>query len=74
MAITLTTGLAACTSHAAKLNVGDAAPDWSALPGIDDKNHALADFKDAKLVVLIFTCNHCPVATAFEDRIVALQA
>ncbi len=64
----------ACRSEAApKLKIGDAAPDWSGIVGIDDQKHALADYKDAKLVVLVFTCNHCPVAAAYEDRLVALQ-
>ena len=53
--------------------IGAAAPDFSGIVGIDDKPHGLADFKDAKLVVLVFTCNHCPVAQAYEDRLVALQ-
>jgi peroxiredoxin len=65
--------LAAASGFAAKLSVGDAAPDWSGIVGIDDKEHGLSDFKDAKLVVLVFTCNHCPVAVAYQDRLVALQ-
>jgi thiol-disulfide isomerase/thioredoxin len=58
---------------AAKLNVGDAGPDWSGIAGVDGKDHSLADYKNAKLVVVVFTCNHCPVAVAYEDRLVALQ-
>jgi peroxiredoxin len=54
--------------------VGDMAPDWKDLQGIDGKPHALADHKDAKAVVLVFTCNHCPVAKAYESRLVAFQA
>jgi peroxiredoxin len=65
--------LVAERSYAAGLDVGDKAPDWSALPGIDDKQHSLSDYKDATLVVLVFTCNHCPVAVAYEDRLVQLQ-
>jgi peroxiredoxin len=65
--------LAAARCHAAKLNIGDAAPDWSGIIGVDDKQHALSDYKDAKLLVVVFTCNHCPVAVAYEDRLVALQ-
>ncbi|MBN2473922.1 MAG: thioredoxin family protein [Pirellulales bacterium] len=59
--------------QAAPLKVSDAAPPWAGIPGIDDKEHALADCKKAKAVVLVFTCNHCPVAVAYEDRLVALQ-
>ena len=65
--------LAATAGYAAKLSIGDAAPDWSKIVGIDDKQHGLSDYKDAKIVVLVFTCNHCPVAVAYEDRLVALQ-
>jgi peroxiredoxin len=63
---------ATATHAAAKLKIGDAAPTWSGVVGIDDKQHGLADFDGAKLVVLVFTCNHCPVAVAYEDRLVAL--
>jgi thiol-disulfide isomerase/thioredoxin len=52
--------------------VGEAAPTWKDLEGIDGKKHSLADIKDAKGVIVVFTCNHCPVAQAYEDRIVAL--
>jgi peroxiredoxin len=58
---------------AAGIEIGAAAPNFSGLIGIDGKPHGLADFKDAKLVVLVFTCNHCPVAQAYQDRLVGLQ-
>jgi peroxiredoxin len=51
---------------------GSPAPDFD-LPGVDGKNHALADFKDAKLLVVLFTCNHCPTAQAYEDRLIRLH-
>lgn len=54
------------------LNVGDQAPEWKDLPGIDGKKHSLADLKDQDVVVVCFTCNSCDVATDYEDRIVAL--
>ena len=54
-----------------KLSVGDAAPAWKNLPGVDGKTHALADLKDRDLVVLIFTCNSCACSEEYEDRIVA---
>ena len=53
------------------LNVGDPAPVWSDLPGTDGKTHSLADLKDTKVVVVVFTCNSCPVAAEYEDRIIA---
>lgn len=52
------------------LKVGDVAPAWENLPGTDGKSHSLADLKDAKVVVVAFTCNHCPVAVAYEDRFI----
>src|SRR5689334_121202 len=53
------------------LEIGAAAPDFK-LKGVDDKTYTLADFKDARLLVVVFTCNHCPTAQAYEDRIIAL--
>ncbi|WP_439622302.1 thioredoxin family protein [Gemmata sp.] len=53
---------------------GDAAPAWEGLEGTDGKKHALADLKDKEVVVVVFTCNSCPVAKDYEDRIVALAA
>lgn len=53
------------------LEVGAAAPDFN-LPGVDDKPHSLADFADAKILVVVFTCNHCPTAQAYEDRLIQL--
>jgi len=55
------------------LEVGSPAPDWSGIIGVDDKEHGLAEYKKAKLLVMVFTCNHCPVAVAYEDRLVQLQ-
>ena len=49
------------------LNIGDAAPDFS-LPGIDGKTHVLAEFKDAKILVVAFISNHCPDSHAAESR------
>lgn len=55
-----------------KLSIGDAAPTWSKLEGIDGKAHALADWKDKDVVVIAFSCNNCPVANDHEDRLIAL--
>lgn len=52
--------------------VGDTATDFS-LVNVDDKNVSLADYTDAKGFIVIFTCNHCPYAIAYEDRIIALD-
>jgi thiol-disulfide isomerase/thioredoxin len=53
------------------LPLGAAAPDFK-LPGADGKTYSLASFKNANILVIIFTCNHCPTAQAYEDRIIKL--
>ncbi len=53
------------------LPIGAAAPDFK-LPGVDGKTYSLSSFKEAKILVIIFTCNHCPTAQAYEDRIIQL--
>ena len=50
------------------LPLGTAAPDFN-LPGVDGRNYALKDFAAAKILVIIFTCNHCPTAQYYEERI-----
>ncbi|MBE99653.1 thioredoxin family protein [Flavobacterium coralii] len=57
---------------AAGYKVGDVATDFS-LKNIDGKKVSLKDMKDAKGYIVIFTCNHCPYAQAYEDRIIALD-
>src|SRR6516225_4372160 len=55
------------------LEIGAAAPEFN-LPGVDGKTYRLGDFSAAKVLVVIFTCNHCPTAQAYEDRIIKLHA
>ncbi|WP_027395406.1 thioredoxin family protein [Aquimarina latercula] len=52
--------------------IGDVATDFS-LKNIDETTVSLADYKDAKGFVVIFTCNHCPYSVAYEDRIIELD-
>lgn len=52
--------------------VGDVATDFS-LKNVDNKKVSLSYFKAAKGFIVVFTCNHCPYAQAYEDRIVALD-
>jgi peroxiredoxin len=54
------------------LPLGTPAPDF-ALPGVDGRTYTLASFADATLLVVVFSCNHCPYAIASEDRLIALQ-
>jgi thiol-disulfide isomerase/thioredoxin len=50
------------------LAIGSPAPDFS-LPGTDGKTHKLSDFEKSKVLVIVFTCNHCPTAQLYEPRI-----
>ena len=50
------------------LEIGANAPDFS-LPATDGKTYTLKDFAASKVLVIIFTCNHCPTAQAYEERI-----
>ena len=52
-----------------KLDIGDKAPKFSELPGVDGKKHSLDDFKKKDVLVLLVTCNDCPVARAYEERL-----
>ena len=53
------------------LEIGRPAPDFSLL-GVDDRTYTLKDFSSARILVVIFTANHCPTAQAYEDRIIQL--
>ena len=55
-----------------KLEIGQRAPDFN-LPGVDGKDHSLSSYKDKKVVVVMFTCNHCPYVQAYEDRLISIQ-
>lgn len=52
--------------------IGDVAADFS-LKNIDNRMVSLADYKDAKGFIITFTCNTCPFAVMYEDRIQALN-
>lgn len=54
------------------MDIGKPAPAWKELPGVDGKEHSLDDLKKAKAVVVVFTCNHCPVAQSYEERLIKL--
>jgi len=49
------------------LPIGAKAPDFN-LPNVDGKFYTLQDFANSELLVIIFTCNHCPTAQAYEER------
>jgi thiol-disulfide isomerase/thioredoxin len=54
------------------LKIGDAAPDWSGLEGIDGKQHALKDLADKEVIAIGFICNTCEYAKDAEERLIAL--
>jgi peroxiredoxin len=64
---------AADTPGPTQLPIGSPAPDFQ-LPGVDGKTYSLADFARAKVLVVVFTCNHCPTAQAYEGRLARLHA
>ncbi|MDG2358075.1 MAG: thioredoxin family protein [Planctomycetaceae bacterium] len=55
------------------LNIGDKAPAWKELPGVDGKQHSLSDLKERDVVVLAFICNSCPYAVDYENRLIAFS-
>jgi len=61
-------GAASASEQPPTLSIGSAMPAFS-LPGIDGKTYTDQSFKDAKLLVLLFTCAHCPTAQAYQERI-----
>lgn len=54
------------------LQIGSSAPDFN-LPATDGKTYSLKFFSDKKALVVIFSCNHCPYAQAYENRIIEIQ-
>lgn len=65
--------LAGKSKFNAVLGPGDRAPDWKDLVGVDGNTNSLKDFARAKALVIVFTCNRCPVSKAYEDRVIALS-
>lgn len=58
--------------YSQQIPFGSPAPDFS-LPGIDGKTYSLDSFSDAKVLVVVFMCNHCPYVQACWDRLIGLQ-
>src|ERR1700729_2572099 len=55
------------------LAIGADAPDFN-LKSVDGKFYSLSSFKNAEVLVIVFTCNHCPTAQAYEDRLIKLTS
>ena len=68
--ILLTAEIAAAGRYNQMLSIGDKAPAWNDLPGVDGEMHSLSDLKDKEAVVVVFTCNSCPYAVDYEDRLI----
>jgi len=54
------------------LNLGSSAPDFN-LTGVDNNNYSLSSFADKEVLIIIFSCNHCPYVKAYEGRMKQLQ-
>jgi peroxiredoxin len=67
-AVALAISIRAAETPPHPLPHGAPAPDFK-LPGVDGRTYRLKDFAKARLLVVIFTCNHCPTAQAYEGRI-----
>ncbi|MCC6254610.1 MAG: thioredoxin family protein, partial [Ignavibacteriaceae bacterium] len=55
-----------------KLKIDSAIPDFSLIE-VDDKTYSLNSFSDKNILIVIFSCNHCPYVQAYEDRIILVQ-
>ena len=55
------------------LELGAKAPFFGDFLGADGEQYSLHSFRDKPILVVIFTCNHCPYAVAYEDRMIAIQ-
>ncbi len=69
----LTSTLALAAGDPETLAIGSKAIDFS-LPGVDGKMYSLKDFEKSKILLIVFTCNHCPTAQAYEERIKSLTS
>jgi peroxiredoxin len=70
--LVLLSAVAVSAREVEPLAIGAAAPEF-ALPGVDGKTYRLQDFQDAKVLMIVFTCNHCPTAQAYEERIMQMH-
>jgi peroxiredoxin len=64
----MTLGISSAEEVHPTLALGSPAPDF-ALPGVDGQIHKLSDYASTPILVVVFTCNHCPIAQMYEKRI-----
>jgi peroxiredoxin len=55
------------------LAIGAAIPQFKNLRGTDGKTYSSGDFEESKILVVVFSCNHCPYVQAYEDRMIAFH-
>ncbi|MGB6031291.1 MAG: thioredoxin family protein [Bacteroidota bacterium] len=55
------------------LSIGSPLPRFGELPDVSGKSYSSKDFAEAKALVIVFSCNHCPYVQAYEERMIALQ-
>jgi peroxiredoxin len=72
MVLTVALSAFTATTEEGGYKIGDVATDFS-LENIDGKMVSLSDYKEAKGFIVVFTCNTCPYAVAYEDRVEALN-
>ena len=72
--VCLIAGTAPAGKFNRKLSIGDAAPRWKSLPGIDARNHAFDEYAAADVLVVAFICDRCPVTRAYERRFIDFAA
>jgi peroxiredoxin len=58
---------------AQSLSIGAPLPEFKNLPDVSGRQMSASDFSSAKVLVVVFSCNHCPYVQAYEDRMIALQ-
>lgn len=68
IALLLLTAVVGTAAQIPTLSIGASAPPFE-LPGVDGKTYRLQDFDASPVLVVIFTCNHCPTAQFYEERI-----
>ena len=55
------------------LDLGEKAPSFKNLLGADGERYSIASFNDKRVLTVVFSCNHCPYAKAYEERMVSIQ-
>ena len=57
-----------------ELKINDTMPPFKNLPATDGKNYSSTNFQDKKILIVVFSCNHCPYVQAYEDRMIKIQS